>query len=407
MKKLVVSFSFLFSSLFLFAQNTIQVPGLLDTLNKTKEKKWSDLVQIRGYTQVRYNRLLETNPLLKCEQCDRSMGENGGFFLRRMRIIFYGKLNDRVYFYVQPDFASSVSSNSLHFGQLRDAYFDVSLDKKGEYRFRIGQSKVPFGFENMQSSQNRMPLDRNDALNSAVSNERDLGVFFMWAPSNTRKLYSELVSSGLKGSGDYGVFSIGLYNGQTANKAEANNNLHKVARVTYPFKIKNQIFEPGIMAYSGKYVVTKDQTSTGVGVNSDRNYLDQRIGASAILYPKPFGIMAEYNVGTGPAFNTSTKTIEQSPLYGGYTTFSYFQKVGSQIFIPFARLQKYHGGKKHELDARSYEVEEVEIGMEWQPQRNFELVVQYTISSRKTQDMILLNNNQFGRLLRIQAQLNF
>ncbi len=117
--------------------------------------------------------------------------------------------------------------------------------------------------------------------------------------------------------------------------------------------------------------------------------------------------MAEYNVGTGPAFNTSTKTIEQSPLYGGYTTFSYFQKVGSQIFIPFARLQKYHGGKKHELDARSYEVEEVEIGMEWQPQRNFELVVQYTISSRKTQDMILLNNNQFGRLLRIQAQLNF
>ncbi len=407
MKKLVVSFSFLFSSLFLFAQNTIQVPGLLDTLNKTKEKKWSDLVQIRGYTQVRYNRLLETNPLLKCEQCDRSMGENGGFFLRRMRIIFYGKLNDRVYFYVQPDFASSVSSNSLHFGQLRDAYFDVSLDKKGEYRFRIGQSKVPFGFENMQSSQNRMPLDRNDALNSAVSNERDLGVFFMWAPSNTRKLYSELVSSGLKGSGDYGVFSIGLYNGQTANKAEANNNLHKVARVTYPFKIKNQIFEPGIMAYSGKYVVTKDQTSTGVGVNSDRNYLDQRIGASAILYPKPLGIMAEYNVGTGPAFNTSTKTIEQSPLYGGYTTFSYFQKVGSQIFIPFARLQKYHGGKKHELDARSYEVEEVEIGMEWQPQRNFELVVQYTISSRKTQDMILLNNNQFGRLLRIQAQLNF
>ncbi len=407
MKKLVVSFSLLFSSLFLLSQNTIQVPGLLDTLNKTKEKKWSDLVQIRGYTQVRYNRLLETNPLLKCEQCDRSIGENGGFFMRRMRIIFYGKLNERVYFYVQPDFASSVSSNSLHFGQLRDAYFDVSLDKKSEFRLRIGQSKVPFGFENMQSSQNRMPLDRNDALNSAVSNERDLGVFFMWAPSNTRKLYSELVSSGLKGSGDYGVFSIGLYNGQTANKAEANNNLHKVARVTYPFKIKNQIFEPGIMAYSGKYVVTKDQTSTGVGVNSDRNYLDQRIGASAILYPKPFGIMAEYNVGTGPAFNTSTKTIEQSPLYGGYTTFSYFQKVGSQVFIPFTRLQKYHGGKKHELDARAYEVEEVEIGLEWQPQRNFELVVQYTISSRKTQDMILLNNNQFGRLLRIQAQLNF
>jgi hypothetical protein len=53
----------------------------------------------------------------------------------------------------------------------------------------------------MQSSQNRLPLDRNDALNSAVSNERDLGVFFYWAPQKTRKLFSSLVSDGLKGSG--------------------------------------------------------------------------------------------------------------------------------------------------------------------------------------------------------------
>jgi hypothetical protein len=43
-----------------------------------------------------------------------------------------------------------------------------------EFRVRVGQSKVLFGFENMQSSQNRLTLDRNDALNSAVANERDL-----------------------------------------------------------------------------------------------------------------------------------------------------------------------------------------------------------------------------------------
>lgn len=40
------------------------------------------------------------------------------------------------------------------------------------------------GFENLQSSQNRLPLDRNDGLNSAVSNERDLGVFFSGAQKN-------------------------------------------------------------------------------------------------------------------------------------------------------------------------------------------------------------------------------
>lgn len=159
-----------------------------------KKIKWYDKMSIRGYTQIRYNRLFESNENFKSEQGDRSIGRLGGFFIRRMRIIFYGQLNEHVYFYIQPDFASSAASNSLHFGQLRDAYFDISVDKNKEFRFRIGQSKVPFGFENMQSSQNRLPMDRNDALNSAVSNERDLGVFFMYAPKKVRELYSTLVN---------------------------------------------------------------------------------------------------------------------------------------------------------------------------------------------------------------------
>jgi hypothetical protein len=56
----------------------------------------------------------------------------------------------------------------------------LSFDAKKEFRVRVGQSKVPYGFENL-SSQNRLTLDRNDALNSAVANERDLGAFFYWA----------------------------------------------------------------------------------------------------------------------------------------------------------------------------------------------------------------------------------
>ena len=152
--------------------------SLVDTTPKPiaeTKKSWTESFSIRGYLQVRYNRLLETNDLLKCEQCDRSWGENGGFFIRRARIIFSGNIHDRVYMYIQPDFASSASTTNLHFAQIRDAYFDVALDAKKEFRVRIGQSKIPYGFENMQSSQNRLPLDRHDALNSAVSNERDLG----------------------------------------------------------------------------------------------------------------------------------------------------------------------------------------------------------------------------------------
>lgn len=369
--------------------------------------KWYESFSIRGYSQIRYNRLLETNPNLGCEQCDRSWGNNGGFFMRRMRIILYGQLSKNVYFYIQPDFASSPSTDRLHFGQIRDAYFDIGLDKDNEYRVRIGQSKIPYGFENMQSSQNRIPLDRNDALNSAVSNERDIGAFFYWAPKEKRKLFSSLVNDGLKGSGDYGVFAFGLYNGQTANNPELNNKLHIVSRFSYPFELKNQILELGIQAYKGKYVIPRANLSTGVKYISDLNYVDERIATSVILYPKPFGIQAEYTVGRGPEFNKVTDSIEVKPLNGGYITVSYLKKLNKQTLIPFIRYQYYSGGKKHERDARSYQVNDLEVGAEWQLNRNFELVMHYTISSRRYEDFVLQNNFQTGNLLRIQAQVNF
>lgn len=386
---------------------TLSASNPIAAQTKPVNKPWFESLQLRGYTQVRYNRLLETNPLLKCDQCDKSWGENGGFFIRRARLIFSGQISDRVYLYFQPDFASSASSTANHFAQIRDAYMDLGLTADNTFRLRVGQSKVPFGFENMQSSQNRLPLDRNDALNSAVANERDLGVNFYWAPTRVRKLFASLISEGLKGSGDYGVFAFGVYNGQTANKPEANNSLHTIMRISYPIRIGDQIIEPGIQGYTGKYVMGADQLSAGVKYKKDKSFEDTRAAASFILYPKPFGIQAEYNVGKGPEFNKLTDSIETRSLQGGYITTSFKTNVQKQVFIPFTRFQYYKGGKKHELDARSYEVKEFEIGIEWQPNKNFELVTMYTISSRRFEDFKAQDNLQKGSLLRIQAQINF
>ncbi len=384
-------------------------PSLTSTAiaNTTVEKKsgWYEKINIRGYVQVRYNRLFETNPDLKSDQGDKSIGNFGGFFIRRNRLIISGQLSDHVYFYIQPDLASSASTTSLHFAQIRDAYFDLSLDKNKEFRFRIGQSKVPYGFENMQSSQNRLPLDRNDALNSAVANERDLGVFFYYAPKKVRELYNSLVNDGLKGSGDYGIFGVGLYNGQTANKPEINNNSHWVARLSYPFKLRNQIIEPGIQMYSGKYKL--DQTTTGVKKNATLDYLDERMAASFIVYPKPFGIQAEYNVGKGPQYDFVKDSISTKDLKGGYVTLSYLIKVKKHIIIPFARYTFYDGGKKFELDARAYNVKEFEGGIEYQPFKNFEITTSWVHSEKWTSDKAKKDNFQVGSFLRIQCQLNF
>lgn len=384
-------------------------PSLTSTAiaNTTVEKKsgWYEKINIRGYVQVRYNRLFETNPDLKSDQGDKSIGNFGGFFIRRNRLIISGQLSDHVYFYIQPDLASSASTTSLHFAQIRDAYFDLSLDKNKEFRFRIGQSKVPYGFENMQSSQNRLPLDRNDALNSAVANERDLGVFFYYAPKKVRELYNSLVNDGLKGSGDYGIFGVGLYNGQTANKPEINNNSHWVARLSYPFKLRNQIIEPGIQMYSGQYKL--DQTTTGVKKNATLDYLDERMAASFIVYPKPFGIQAEYNVGKGPQYDFVKDSISTKDLKGGYVTLSYLIKVKKHIIIPFARYTFYDGGKKFELDARAYNVKEFEGGIEYQAFKNFEITTSWVHSEKWTSDKAKKDNFQVGSFLRIQCQLNF
>lgn len=371
-----------------------------------KESHWYDKISLRGYLQVRYNRLLETNENLRSDY-DKSIGKNGGFLIRRARLVFSGNLSEHVFFYIQPDLASTPSgSSSLHFMQMRDAYFDLSVDKKKEFRFRIGQSKIPYGFENMQSSQNRLTLDRADAINTGLPNERDLGVIFYWAPEKIRKRFSEIGNRALKGSGDYGVFGLGVYNGQTVNRPEANDNLHVVARLSYPFALRNgQIIEPGIQAYTGQYVVTKDQlSSTEI---KGGNFADRRVAGSLMVYPQPFGFQAEYNIGKGPQYDLATNTIQVKSLKGGYAQVMYNVTAGTHKLIPFVKAQYYEGGRKVELDARYSKVYETEIGVEWQPMENFELATQYTISDRTTKDGQNPNNRQYGNMLRLQAQLNF
>jgi len=88
-----------------------------DTTKTPSRSEWYKKLSIRGYAQMRYNRLFETNPDLQCEQCDKSWGGDGGFFFRRIRLIFYGQVHERVYVYIQPDFASSPASGVLNFAQ--------------------------------------------------------------------------------------------------------------------------------------------------------------------------------------------------------------------------------------------------------------------------------------------------
>lgn len=396
---------------------------------KKKDKSWFEKYKLSGYTQFRINEVLSEEPgsAAAMHNGDSSVAENNSFLIRRARLVFEGDVTDRIYIYFQPDFASTVpnSPDANQYVQIRDWYADLHLDDAKIYRIRVGQSKIPYGWENLQSSRNRLPLDRNDAFNSAAKNERDLGAFFYWTPEYAQDFFKKAVDDNLKGSGNYGVFGIGFYNGQGGSLREQNDNLHFITRLTLPYTFANgQMTEVGVQGYTGRYTVLSAPISPlGVGAPSrplgtlergnSEGLLDERIGASWVYYPQPLGFQAEWTVGRGPGLNDAQTEVIDRPLYGGYAMTMYrYQSQCHGEFWPFFRWSFYDGGYKSEVNAPMANISEFELGLEWQMTKYVELVSMYTWTERTNTRAInaanTLSYEQFdGDLLRFQLQVRY
>lgn len=400
-------------------------------------ERWWEKISIRGYTQVRYTYLID-NDFLRIDQ-DRSIDETNQFFIRRARLIFSGQPHERVFFYFQPEFAGLIGTVEQA-GVVRDLYADLFLTENKEWRIRVGLSKVPFGFENMQSSQNRLAFDRNDALQSGTPTERDLGLFVYYTPTSVRERFRRLVDSGLKGSGDYGMVGIGVYNGQGVNVRDTNKNKHVVVHAMYPHEFANgQILQVGMSAYTGRYhvsttpVVPLNPAPASQGapltpiVENGGNYLDQRVAWHVALFPQPFGLQGEYTIGRGPELNPERTRITTGNIRGGYIQAFYRYRCDDfcESIIPYVRLQEYFGGKKVQANAPRNTVREAELGVELRINKALELTVAYAWSQRTSPESETLPAScadpsvvgitcaqtpyrlQSGDQLRFQLQWNF
>ena len=366
-------------------------------------EKWYEKLSIRGYTQMRYNYVTDDRQLV--DVYDSSVGNNKGFLLRRARIVISGDVNEWVSLYLQTDFGASPpgtnnNSNNQNFAQLRDLYADMFLTRTKEWRIRGGISKVPFGFENLQSSQQRLALDRTDPINTAAPNERDTGFFLYYTPTETRKVFRSLIDKGLKGSGDYGILGVGVYNGQSLNVSETNDNKHVVLHATYPFELPyGQIVQVGVDAYRGIVTVP---VGNGVAIPDGGNIRDERIGTHFILYPQPFGIQAEWNWGRGPELNAARTRVEEGSLQGGYVQAMY--KWNN--IMPYIRWQQYYGGRKNVTNSPFNVVRETEVGVEYQFNKALELTVAYGWMKR-TDTQTFPYPIHDGQLARFQLQWNY
>lgn len=404
--------------------------SLFDSLHPegAKGKHWYEKLSVRGYTQFRYGRtLIEDQGLVDPRLLgDRSIdGSTEGFSIRRARFILSGDVSEHLSLYAQPDFGNipASGSTSTFFGQLRDLYGDIHIDKEKEHRFRVGLSKIPFGFENLQSSQNRIALDRTDSINTAVSpNERDLGVFYYWTPVEKQKLFRDLVDGGLKGSGNYGIFGAGVYSGQGGSQIEQNGSLHAVARLTYPFELPSgQVVETSVQGFTGKYVIRgakiralgEGKSITPKGTDDTEGFLDQRVAATFVWYPQPFGFQAEWNVGRGPGLNDAQDEVLVRQVNGGYLMAMYkLDTADYGIITPYGRYQRYSGGYRSLPNAPYGTHDQIDVGIEWQIRKEMELVVEYSLVDGVTLNAIDENKKrsyqQFdGGILRFQFQINY
>jgi hypothetical protein len=402
---------------------------LFDSLHRPgdKGKHWYEKFSLKGYTQFRFGRALDQSDLGADPFMtgDRAInGNSEGFSFRRVRLVLSGDVSDHLYFYFQQEFAITLpGTTSPLFGQVRDLYGDVYLDKEKVHRLRVGLSKVPFGFDNLQSSQNRVPLDRSDAMNSAVAFvERDLGVFYYCTPEEKQKLLKELVDGGLKGTGNYGIFGFGVYNGQGLAQLEQNLNLHLVARLTYPFRLPSgQAVEASVQGYTGEYVATgapirplgSGAAITPAGAGGNKGFRDQRLAGTVVWYPQPLGFQAEWTVGEGPALNDSQTAIGVRSLHGGYAMAMYkFDTCSCGIFTPYTRYQYYQGGYKAFANTPYGTHSEWSLGVEWQIRKEMELVAEYGFVdgvnlTAVNQPGVTPYRNFDGIVFRVQFQVNY
>jgi hypothetical protein len=357
----------------------------------TGSPRWYERLTMFGYGQMRYNE--STDGRLRTYQ-DASVGGKDygaqpGFFFRRVRWVVTGQISDHVSVYIQPDMASNIDGNT-HALSMRDAFGDWNFDKEKEYRLRLGLQRIPCSFDNWQASRVRMAIDRADATNSCAPSERDIGIAFMWTPKVAQQRYKQMLDY-MYGPGDYGVFNITVDNAQGLNNPERNKDKRVSVRLSWPFELPGgRLMEVGTNVNRGMFNVAMGAPTTGTtlfsrnetGTTDRQDYRDERANVYIYFPPQPWGFIAEYVTGRGPR-RGADGVVRESHLYGGYVQAHYQWKYSDMGLANFyTRYQEYYGGLKFLTGAPDARMKELETGIAWQPDPQWEFTVAYASTQR-------------------------
>lgn len=205
--------------------------------------------KLDGYLQVRYD---------KDDASDRSE-----FLVRRARFNVRGPVSDRWSYRIEFQLdAKEDGKGPTSKTQLRTLYADYKTEKSV---LRIGQAKVPWGYELLESVPNLWTGERALFMDRLFPNQRDIGVQYAYRTGPNRP-----------------QLDVGIFNGTGINASDNNRKKNVMARVNVPLP-------NGFVAISGY---------SGEDGDGDAATDQDRYGASAqFKWPRGTEFMGEFVTG--------------------------------------------------------------------------------------------------------------
>lgn len=229
--------------------------------------------EISGYGQFRY-----------VDQLDVGGDE---WQVNQFRVKLTANLDPDTKFVLQAEESYKLDEAAFH-------WVDAYLQHRFQPAFigRAGLTYVPFGFDNLQGTPKRIPLDSPEVISRLLPGKRDQGLYAIYSPLRYSKRFREMEKSDY-GTSDFGILSAGWYGGQGRDHSPYGLD-HLTLRAAYPFTFgAGQMGEAGLSYFTGDY-----RTVNSGGDSIDVN--EHALGAHAFIAPRPWGLLAEYVDGKMP-----------------------------------------------------------------------------------------------------------
>ncbi len=192
--------------------------------------------KLGGYLQFRYQ--------------DDNAVDREEFLVRRARFNVRGPVSERasyrIEFQLDAKEAGKARGSKV---QLRTAYADYELNIG---RLRVGQAKVPWGYELLESVPKLWTAERALFMDRLFPNQRDIGVQWSYRRSATSP-----------------QVDVGIFNGTGINASDNNSRKNVMARVDFPVR-NGTVALSGYVGENAEGVAATDQDRYGVSTRFRR-----------------------------------------------------------------------------------------------------------------------------------------